>query len=76
METNRINTEENSWKYWIIYGLVWGIFMLIIMNFIYPFFSGEQISWKNFLIALPIWIIGGLAFGAIMKFYKNQKGTK
>lgn len=76
METNRLSNGENSWKYWITTGLVWGIFMFIIINLIFPFFTGGQIVWKNTLISLPLWIVSGLGFGVIMKFYKNHLNTK
>jgi hypothetical protein len=46
---------------WIIEGLVWGIIMFLFMTFIYPFLiSGELITWKNVLIGIPIYLLGGL----------------
>ena len=73
METNKAANSQNSWKYWIISGLVWGIFMIIVMNFIYPLFSGQEITWNHVLKSIPIYLVGGLLFGATMKFYMNHR---
>ena len=76
METNKFNNENNSWKYWILHGLVWAVFMFVIIELALPFFNEEPITWRNISIALPIWIIGGLAFGATMKALQNRRIMK
>ncbi|WP_121665297.1 hypothetical protein [Mesonia aquimarina] len=50
-------------KGWIKQGLMWGAFMFVFMTFIFPLINGSEITWLSVLIAIPIWIIGGLAFG-------------
>lgn len=50
-------------KKWQKLGLIWALWMFIIMTFVFPFFSGENITLKKTLIGIPIWFIGGLVFG-------------
>ncbi|TNE65204.1 MAG: hypothetical protein EP344_03125 [Bacteroidetes bacterium] len=60
---------------WIRIGLGWGLFMYVFMTFILPFFYGEDLSWKQAVIGVPVWAIGGLSFGYAMKrlFGKKEK---
>lgn len=58
-------------KKWQKVGLSWALWMFIFMTFIWPLIDGEEITLKKTLIGVPIWVIGGLAFGWTMK--KNLK---
>ena len=75
METNKTINNQTSWKYWIIRGIGWGIFMFIFMNFLYPFIAGHEINWNSVLISIPLWMIAGLLFGASMKFFMSQRSS-
>ena len=57
-----------------IAGIQWGLFMVILMEYIFPFLSKEaiQLSWINILI----WFAGGLFFGIIMYAISKAKLKK
>lgn len=63
--------EKNGW---IKQGLSWGLFMFLVMTFLFPLFSGEEITWKSVLSAIPTWIIGGLIFGYSLKVFMGKRG--
>ncbi len=52
---------------WVRQGLYWGLFMYVFMALMFPLIDGEGITLKKALIGIPIWTIGGLGFGYIMK---------
>lgn len=68
-KNSKIKTYQNPFqgKGWIKQGLMWGAFMFVFMTFIFPFIDGSKITWISVLVAIPIWIIGGLVFGFWMK---------
>ncbi len=61
---------------WVKQGLQWGLFMFIIMTFIFPFFIGEAINWKRILVGIPVWTLAGLLFGFSMKLVVGKTGKK
>lgn len=63
-------------KKWLMMGLIWGLFMYVIMTFIFPLIIQEEITQKSMLIGIPIWLIGGLGFGFTMKIWMNRKGKQ
>ncbi|OYQ46334.1 hypothetical protein CHU92_01540 [Flavobacterium cyanobacteriorum] len=58
-------------KSWVKFGLVWGVFMFIMLNIVFPLLDGAQPELIKVLIGLPFWIIAGLIFG-----YVSRKRTK
>jgi preprotein translocase subunit Sss1 len=68
-------------KNWIKTGLLWGLFMFLVGSIGFPYFNGQEITWKSVLLGIVIWTIGGLGFGYTMKFIwkkiinKNGKNT-
>jgi hypothetical protein len=54
-------------KKWHKLGLTWAIWMFIIMTIVWPLINGEEITLKSVFIGIPIWLIGGLAFGFFMR---------
>lgn len=55
-------------------GVQWGLFMLIMMDYIFPALDGEQI--RIDLISVVIWICGGAFFGGTMYLFGKRKITK
>jgi Ca2+/Na+ antiporter len=55
-------------------GIIWGVFMLVMMQYIFPFLSygSIDISWRYVLI----WGIAGLAFGTIIYWSSVSKLQK
>lgn len=64
--------EFNWWRS----GIGWGFFMYIFMEILMPFIIGEPITGKSLLLGIPIWAIGGLIFGLIMKMFPGKKKLK
>ena len=54
-------------KNWIVTGLIWGVFMFLIMDIALPLGRGEAIDTDNLLVGGLIWFAGGLLFGFTMK---------
>ncbi len=46
----------------------------LIPLFIYPFIKGKEITFESIVIGVPLWIIGGLAWGFTMKLWMNKIG--
>lgn len=70
-----LNMSQPQFKWWRS-GLGWGFFMFIFMVILFPLISGEKITVKDVLIGIPIWAIGGLFFGLIMKVFFVKKKIK
>lgn len=54
-------------KTWIKIGLLWGLFMFLIMNIIFPLLNSEKITLPRLLMGAVIWLIGGFLFGRVFK---------
>ena len=65
--------KNNTTKTWIRSGLFYGLFMLISMEIIFPLIENKEISQKRILIGVPIWLICGLAWGLIMKWWMKKQ---
>ena len=61
---------------WKKTGLSWGGFMFIIMSFVFPYFSGQEITLKSISLGAVIWTIAGLLFGYTMKIFMNKAINK
>lgn len=58
---------------WVKVGLGWGLFMYIIMTFIFPLIDQSTINLKSILIGIPIWVSAGLLFGLTSKKILGNK---
>lgn len=68
MEVNQNNHKK---KYWVIEGLVWGVFMFLMMGILFPLAQKESFTTKRVLLSLLYWLIGGLVYGYISKLFQN-----
>lgn len=68
MEVNQNNQKK---KYWVIEGLVWGVFMFLMMGILFPLAQKEPFTTKRVLLSLLYWLIGGLVYGYISKLFQN-----
>jgi len=63
-------------KRWIYTGLVFGVVMYIF-NLLLALFSPDwTLTWKTAFMLLPIWILGGLAYGGMMKLFFRYRGRR
>lgn len=75
VDVNKV-APELSKKRWVAIGLSWGLFMFIFTTFIMPWLRDEAITTTEILISIPIWTLGGLAFGYTMKKMMVKKVQK
>ncbi len=59
-------------KRWVSRGLLWAVALYIVIIIIVPIVDGEKLSAFKIALGIPLWIITGLAMGAL--FY--NKGSK
>lgn len=62
-------------KSWIKFGLIWGVFMFLMMNIVFPLWDKKDITLKNILIGIPFWTIGGLIFGYVSRKKDNKSNS-
>lgn len=60
-------------KSWVKFGLLWGVFMFLILNVGFPIWDNVALDYQKMLISLPIWLIGGLIFGYVSRRKKTDK---
>lgn len=77
-EKENKNTIIGSYYYknWWKYGLYWGAFMYVIMVFGFPYYENKEITQISILTGIPIWILGGLGYGYLMKKYYQWASKK
>ncbi|MFD2551934.1 hypothetical protein ACFSQP_08910 [Bizionia sediminis] len=61
-------------KRWIVSGLLWGLFMFLVMAVALPFFNNQELTPQTLFLSGFIWTLGGLAFGYTMKLFLNKTG--
>ena len=63
------HTEEYNDKNWWKTGLGFGLFMFVLMELMFPVFSGDAYTSKKILTGLIVWLIGGLIYGLGLHLY-------
>lgn len=58
-------------KSWVKFGLLWGVFMFLVLNIGFPLWDNNPLDYRAMLISLPFWIAGGLLFGYISRRKEN-----
>ncbi len=67
---------KGTTRHWLVTGLLFGLFMYLIMTFVYPLIAQHEITQKSILIGIPLWLIGGLGWGYTMKIVLNKGKRK
>ena len=60
-------------KSWVKFGLGWGLFMLFMLNVVFPLLDGSGLSWQRILVAIPVWLAFGLIFGYVSRKKEPKK---
>ncbi len=60
-------------KSWVKFGLIWGAFMFVMMNIVFPLIDGKGIVLNSLLLGIPVWLVGGLIFGYVSQGRKPKK---
>ncbi|MCX8020478.1 MAG: hypothetical protein N2747_08305 [Chitinophagaceae bacterium] len=61
---------------WVKQGLLFGLYMYVFMILIFPLIEGEEITLRKILLGIPLWTIGGLIFGYLMKLISGKSKSK
>ncbi len=61
---------------WIYQGIIFAILLFVIMYILYPWITGDDITAKSLLVGAFSSMIGGLVYGAIMKWLYKSKMIK
>lgn len=77
----QIEKKERSLKSHLVGGLIWGVFMYIMIEVVLKRVEGEAVTTKSILIGLVWWVvIAGGAFGvanySIARYLKKRKEKK
>jgi hypothetical protein len=67
---------EQRKNFWVIEGLIWGLFMFVIMGLIFPFLTGEDNGLREIALYLLVWLLGGLAYGYTMHWFRKRSSSK
>lgn len=60
----------------IIYGLFFGIFMLFFHVIGDPLISKTEITYDKLPIQIPVWILSGLAYGFLVRYFNNRSSKE
>ena len=60
-------------KSWVRFGLIWGLFMMLMINVVFPLIDGTGITWQKIAVAVPVWAVFGLIFGYVSQRKKTSK---
>lgn len=68
--------QKNTTRKWLVSGLLFGLFMFIAIEILYPLIAEHEITLRALLIGIPLWLIGGLVWGYTMKIVMNKVERK
>ena len=58
---------------WWIHGLLWGLFMYVVLIVLFPLFDGSGITLSKLLIGIPVWLSAGLLYGYVTGLIENKR---
>ena len=66
-------TYSEPKKQWLRAGLLFGLFMFIIMEILYPLIQGENLTKKGLLTGIITWTLAGFLFAFMTKIINIKK---
>lgn len=57
-------------------GLGWATFMYLFMEVLLPISRDENIDSKKALIGIPVWILGGVLWAVITRYFTLRKAKR
>lgn len=63
-------------KRWVYTGLAFGLVMYVFALLLAFFSSDGNFTLKTALLLIPIWVLGGLAYGAMMKLFFRSRSRR
>lgn len=73
MQLNMSENQEKGKYKWLLFGILWGILMVLIMGVFEPMYFDEPITWETLTHDVMLWIPAGLVLGLIQHFLTNRK---
>jgi hypothetical protein len=72
--TFEIPEKLKSNKFWMRYGLMFGLLMYVLNVILFPLAMDEEIRIIELIIGIPIWFLFGLGIGYMNRTFFNRKG--
>jgi len=72
MKDKKLMTKKSA----LFHGLFFGVLMLVLTIFINPMFEKEEISFDTLHVQIPVWILAGLAYGFVNRYFYNRNLNK
>lgn len=72
MKDKKLMTKNST----LFHGLLYGVLMLVLNIFIIPMFEKEEISFDTLHVQIPVWILAGLAYGFVNRYFYNRNLNK
>ena len=60
----------------LIYGLFWGVMMLLFSVFLNPYLWGETYNFETLPFEITFWIICGIGIGFFTRYFQNRSIKK
>ena len=77
LETQRVKfskpldlTYKGSWWFFVF---LWAVFTYVFTTILFPLIKGEEITQRNLLISIPVFVIGGLLLGEILTVIEGKR---
>jgi len=72
-----MNSDKNyNGPHWVVHGILWGAFMFVFTLLLNTLVFKDAITLRKIGIGIPIWLIGGLAYGYIVGYYTTKEKAK
>ena len=65
--------NENVKPLWMLRGLLWGIFMFLVIAIATPLAEGLPLEFEKVIIKLILWLVMGLAYGYTVHLIEKRK---
>ncbi len=66
------NPKTRSVRFYLLMGIGWGLIMFTFTEIVRPLMEHEPVTFISTLISFPLWLLGGIFFGYILKNMGRQ----
>ena len=73
--SNNPPKKDNNYK-WIIFGVIWGVIMVLLIGVFEPIYYDEPITWSSLRHDVFLWLPGGITLGFVMHLITNKDKKK
>lgn len=76
LRTYKSELDKPKWKFVLAYGLAYGLVMFVFTLAYDYFFNKEVFTAKEVLIRFVVWLLGGLAYGLLFRWFVERRVKK